>query len=421
MGRINKQQWVLSIVRDSFRIPFRSTTPLSSVLISRNQSSSPLLREEISQLLQKRAVERVQDPGTPSFYSWLFLVPKKNGKLCPVIDLSLLNQYIRKLPFKLERVKSVRQSILVNDWTVSTDLTNAYLHVPVHPRSRKYLRFMFEDQVFQFTDFPFRMSSSLWILTKLMDVIAAHLCQRAISLFPYLDHWLIRDLICNQLVSHTKYCLQTVQSLGFIPNLKKSDLISAQTFTFIGMGFLTEQNIVRVPADRVDSLFLTTKVFLSQTQVSARTFLYLLGKVSAAAEFILLGRFHLQPLQMCLICLETSNSSSRSSGSDQQHDSIPFEMVDGHQSLCSGNIHSSSRSQCIPFYGCQSLWMGSSSRANKTILSWSLIRRPITAPYQYQYSGNDGHSFSTKESHKIQTLRLCYDLYQQYNSGLLLC
>ena len=47
-----------------------------------------------------------------------------------------------------------------------------------------------------------------------MDVIAAHLRQHAIPLFLYLDDWLIRDLIRNQLVSHAIYCLQTVLSLG---------------------------------------------------------------------------------------------------------------------------------------------------------------------------------------------------------------
>ena len=118
-----------------------------------------------------------------------------------------------------------------------------------------------------------------------------------------------------------------------------------------------------------------------------------------------------------LICLETSYSSSRSSNSDQQYDSVSYEIVDGHQSLCSGNVHSSSRSQCIPFYGCQSLRMGSSSRADETILSWSLDWRPIPTPYQY--SGNNGHLFGTEESHKIHTPLLCHDLYWQYNSGLL--
>ena len=64
---------------------------LSSVPIKMSQSSSPLLREEIEVLLQKRAVERVQDPGIPGFYFRIVLVPKKNGKLRPITDLSLLN------------------------------------------------------------------------------------------------------------------------------------------------------------------------------------------------------------------------------------------------------------------------------------------------------------------------------------------
>ena len=138
-------------------------------------------------------MERVEDPGTPGFYIRLFLVPRKDGKLCLVIVLSILNQYVRKQPFKMETFKSVRQSIFINDWAVSIDLTNAYLRVPIHPQTRKYLRFMYRQQVFQFRALPFGMSLSPWIFTKLMDVIAAHLRQRAISLFQYLDNWLVRD------------------------------------------------------------------------------------------------------------------------------------------------------------------------------------------------------------------------------------
>ena len=144
---LTDNKWVLSIVRNGFRIPFRLSPPLSVVPISMSQSSSPLLQEEIEQFLQKRAVERVHDPETPGFYSRLFLVPKKNGKLCPVIDLSILNQYIRKQPFKMETVKSVGQSILINDWAVSISLTDAYLHVPIHPQSRKYLWFIYRHHL----------------------------------------------------------------------------------------------------------------------------------------------------------------------------------------------------------------------------------------------------------------------------------
>ena len=40
----------------------------------------------------------------------------------------------------------------------------------------------------------------------------------------------------------------------FYSKPKKSELILAQNFTFIGMEILTQQNLVRVPADRVETL-----------------------------------------------------------------------------------------------------------------------------------------------------------------------
>ena len=216
-------------------------------------------------------MERVRNPGTPGFYFRLFLVPKKSGKLRTVIDISLRNQFINKQHFKMETVKSVRQSIMVNDWAVSIDLTDAYFHVPIHPRSRKYLRLVYEHQVFQFTALPFGMSLSV-DFHKINECNSSTLTTTCVSLFPYLDNWLIRYLIRNRLISHIKFTLQMVQNLGFIPNLKKSDLIPTQEFTFLGMEFLTHQNIVSVPADRVKALILTIKTTLSQTQISTRTF-----------------------------------------------------------------------------------------------------------------------------------------------------
>ena len=357
--------------------------------------SSPFLREEIENLLNKRAVERVQNPGTPSFDSRIFLVPKKNGKLRLIIDLSSLNRYIEKQAFKIETVKSVRQAMRLNDWAVSIDLTDAYLHVPIHHQSRKYLRFVHEDQVYHFSALPFGMSLSPVIFSKLMDVIAAFLRQRAISVFPYLDDWLIKNLICNRLITQTSFCIQTIQSLGFLPNLKKSDLFPAQKFTFIGMEFLTQQNLVRVPTDRVQNLILTIKKIMSAKHVLARLFL---SHVPA-------------------VCLETSYSSSRSPDLDKRYDSISLTMVDKPHSIRDRDFYPSSRPRILPLYGCQSLRMGSSFRTDNTVLSWSLDRKPIPAPYQYVR--NDGHTISTETSQNIYSPFLHHDIHRQHNDGLI--
>jgi hypothetical protein len=60
--------------------------------VTRDPDRALLLQEEVHTLLQKGAVELVDPPLTPGFYARLFLVPKKNGKMRPVIDLSVCGQ-----------------------------------------------------------------------------------------------------------------------------------------------------------------------------------------------------------------------------------------------------------------------------------------------------------------------------------------
>ena len=57
------------------------------------------------------------------------------------------------------------------------------------------------------------------------------------------------------------------------------------------MEFLTQQKIVRVPANRVKALILTIKTILSDSGFGTN-FSFSFGQLSAAADLILLGRLH---------------------------------------------------------------------------------------------------------------------------------
>ena len=239
--------------------------------------------------------------GNSRFLLSDFLLPKKNGKLRLIIDLSTLNKYVFVQSFRMETQRKVRNAIRQNDWAFSLDSTDAYLHVPIHPRSRKYLCFTLKGRVFHFRALPFSLSTSPYIFTLLMTVIATYLRRRAIILHPYLDDWLSRNQSRLILLEHRHFIIQIITSLGLIINQEKSDLIPTQMFTFIGMEFLTHMNIVRVPQAGVQILLETVKKFSQKTYVSAREFLSLLGQLNAAADFVMLGRLHLRPLQMSLL------------------------------------------------------------------------------------------------------------------------
>ena len=154
--------------------------------------------------------------------------------------------------------------------------------------------------MYQFKALPLGLSTSPFVFTRLMTVIATFLRRRAITLHPYLDDWLARNQNRRRLLEQRQFVLSLINSLGLIINYEKLDLVTAQVFTFIGMEFLTHINIVRVPQSRQIKILETVRMFSQKTSVSARDFLSLLGQLNAAADLVMLGRLHLRPLQISL-------------------------------------------------------------------------------------------------------------------------
>ena len=60
------------------------------------------------------------------------------------------------------------------------------------------------------------------------------------------------------------------------------------------------ENIVRILLDKIESVLEFLTWFLKQSSVSARVFLSLLGRLNATAQYVILGRLHLCPLQIAL-------------------------------------------------------------------------------------------------------------------------
>ena len=114
----------------------------------------------IQSLLSKNAIERVENIKSLGFYSRLLLVPKPDQRWRPVIDLSRLITFLHIEKFKMETPESIRTSLVPGEWVSSTDLSDAYLHIPIHPNSRKCLRFCHRSQVFQFTSLPFGLATA---------------------------------------------------------------------------------------------------------------------------------------------------------------------------------------------------------------------------------------------------------------------
>jgi hypothetical protein len=54
----------------------------------------------------------------------------------------------------MESARTLKDLVRRNDWLVSIDLKDAYLSVPIEEGDRKYLRFTWEERVYEFQCLP---------------------------------------------------------------------------------------------------------------------------------------------------------------------------------------------------------------------------------------------------------------------------
>ena len=210
--------WVVEVLRWGYRIPSRRAPTLSKEPIpypaySPESIKGKALDGEVRSLLEKGAIELAPLPS-PGYYSRLFVVMKASGSWRPVIDLSLLNLRIQKTSFKMETLQSVLLSVRAGDWMVSLNLKDAYLQVPMHPESRKFLRFVACGKVFQFKVLCFGLSTAPQVFTRVMAPVSAFLHRTGIRLRRYLDDWLIQASSREQVLLALDTVLQLCHSLG---------------------------------------------------------------------------------------------------------------------------------------------------------------------------------------------------------------
>ena len=296
--------WVVEVSRWGYQISFRrapvlSKEPIPFPAYCPSSIRGKALEGEVQSLLDKGAIEPAPLPS-PGFYSRLFVVMKTSGAWRPVIDLSLLNLRVQQTSFEMESLQSVLLSVHQGDWMVSLDLKDAYLQVPMHSESRKFLRFMVGGKVYQFKVLCFGLSTAPQVFTRVMAPVSAILHRTGVRLRRYLDDWLIQGSSREQVLLALKTVLRLCSSLGIVVNWEKSRVIPTQRMVYLGV-ILDSISFRASPAlKRVEKLFSIGDVFLSCAKQPVSSWLELLGVLSSMIQLVPGGRLRMRSLQLVL-------------------------------------------------------------------------------------------------------------------------
>ena len=121
----------------------------------------------------------------------LFLVPKKGGGHRPIINLKKLNEFVPHHHFEMEGIHMLKDLLKQGDFMAKIDLKDAYFARPISDPDKKYLRFRWKDQTYQFNCLPFGLSCAPWVFTKITKAVTAVLREMGIKFVIYIDDILV--------------------------------------------------------------------------------------------------------------------------------------------------------------------------------------------------------------------------------------
>lgn len=245
----------------------------------------------------------VVDKSYPKQLHPIDVVPKASGGYRFILDCRLINGFLPDAAFKLENLSIVPQIVQKGSFLFSTDLEDAYFHIPMHPKSRPHLCFQWRGVYYRSNVLPFGLSLAPWVFTKTLRPLVRYCRSLGISVVAYLDDflWSAGKPSVDKLVT---FVLAVIAALGFSISNKKSDLTPKQVLLFLGLLVNSESLTFEVPKEKLAKILAALSVLLAKAEVgqkiTAQNIAVITGYILAIRLAVAPARIYTRALYACM-------------------------------------------------------------------------------------------------------------------------
>lgn len=259
--------------------------------------------------MEKGAVSKCK-PTKGQFISSYFLVDKPNGEKRFILNLKKFNEHIIPPHFKMEDRKTATSLMLENCFMTCLDLKDAYFLVPVDKSHRKYLRFSFNGELYEFTCLPFGLCTAPFVFTKLTKPVVHKLRSKGLISVIYLDDILLVGRSKEECFVNLQETRSLLESLGFILNLDKCQLKPSTSCKFLGFILNSKEMRVELTDQKRQSISSLAQKFRYKENCRIRDLAQFLGILVAACPAVKYGPLYTKRLErQKFLALENSNGN----------------------------------------------------------------------------------------------------------------
>src|SRR4029434_8665184 len=303
MGAKNDHKGIRAAIR-----PFTSAIQRSDPICGAARAVSLPTRRDILPAQKRSDKHSSSRGGSFRLLQPILPGPKKGRELSANIGSTCARMPLR---FRMLTPRRLVQFIRPNDCFIMIDLKDAYFHVPIHHRHRRYLRFAFGGIAYQFNEIPFGLALASRVFTKCIEAAIAPLRLRGLHVYNYLDDWLIASHSEAAAVQDGHLVVAHLYRLGFVINKEKSVLCPRQVTHFLGMILDSTSMEVRLSQERINAIKTCVRHFRLGQSVSSLRCQRLLGMMASAAIALPLGMLRMRPFQIWYLSMKRNAVTDR--------------------------------------------------------------------------------------------------------------
>lgn len=230
----------------------------------------------VDKLLKMGAISKCK-PVKDQFISSIFLVPKPDGSHRLILNLKNLNKFITPQHFKMEDRKTVLNLISHKCFMATVDLKDAYLLIPIDKNYKKYLRFQFNNQLYEYCCLPFGLCTAPLVFTKIIRPIVANLRSKGFLSVVYIDDFLLLGDTFQDCKKNIKTTCKLLERLGFIIGKSKSKMVPSTSCKFLGFLYDSVGMKIQLTIERKLKVLNMIRKLKKQSVIKIREFAQFLG------------------------------------------------------------------------------------------------------------------------------------------------